>query len=77
VESFATAKEEKIFSYHLKYIIGHWRIQLPSATVGLAFAPAERDVYSYERTPKRSRSGRSETRQQSDSPAEQKRLRSC
>ena len=27
-----------------------WRIQLTSATVELAFAPEERDVYSYERT---------------------------
>src|SRR5436190_12822526 len=29
-----------------------WWIQLPSATVEFVVAPEERDVYSYERTPK-------------------------
>src|SRR5437016_5228315 len=33
---------------------------------GFIFAPAERDVYSCEHTPKRSRSFRSETRQRND-----------
>ena len=42
----------KKLMYHLSLDICHSRIQLGSAIVEFVFAPEERDVYSYERTPK-------------------------
>ncbi len=36
--------------FHFSFLIAESRIQIGTTTVGFAFAPAERDVYSYELT---------------------------